>query len=441
MAQTKSRSLVIVHLDSPVTRFLILLPALLTIFACWFVVRWYVANTVAEYAVASEQDALEMARLAERWAPSDPFPHWQVAALTEKSFNAINLAEAVREYQLAATLSPYDYRYWMELADGLEAAGDQAGSERAFRRAVELAPAYAQPHWFLGNLLLRAGKLDEGFEEVRRAAIADDQMRPQLLNLAWQVFNGDVDQIARAACPTPDLRIQLATYLVGRKRVDDAMRVWSALSANDRVQNPPLANDLKQELLKANQFKASLQVTRDTEPNAPAPEQIWDGGFEVRLSASVGRPFYWSVTSRPQAEINLDADRPHSGRYCLRILFSVPNKLESISVMQTVVVQPNAQYRFEGFVRTRNLNSGSTPQIAMLDAADDSMLGQSPPAPTGNSDWQKFTFDFKTRPATQAVKLSIYRPPCGEAQLCPIFGNLWYDDFDIQRSSGTGPAR
>ena len=441
MTQTKSRSLVIVHLDSPVTRALILLPALLAIFACWFVVRWYVANTVAEYAVAGEQDALEMARLAERWAPSDPFPHWQVAALTEKSFNAINIAEAVREYQLAASLSPYDYRYWMELADGLEASGDQAGSERAFRRAVELAPAYAQPHWFLGNLLLRAGKLDEGFEEVRRAAIADDQMRPQLLNLAWQVFNGDVNQIARAACPTPDLRIQLATYLVGRNRVDDAMRVWSALSANDRVQNPPLANDLKQALLKVNQFKASLQITRDTEPNAPAPEQIWDGGFETRLAASVGRPFYWAVTTRPQAEINLDPDHPHNGRYSLRIVFSAPTKLETISVTQTVVVQPNAQYRFEGFVRTRNLNSGSTPQLAMLDAADDSMLGQSPPTPTGNSDWQKITFDFKTKPATQAVKLSIYRPPCGEGQLCPIFGNLWYDDFNIQRSSGTGAAR
>ena len=54
-----------------------------------------------------------------------------------------NLADAVHEYEIAATLSPNDYRYWMELGRGIEAAGDNAGGERALGRAVELAPAYS----------------------------------------------------------------------------------------------------------------------------------------------------------------------------------------------------------------------------------------------------------------------------------------------------------
>lgn len=418
-------------------------PALLAIFASWFAVRWYVGDTVAEYASASDQqaDAIELARLATRWAPADSFAHWQVAALVEKNFTAENLAEAAREYQLAVALSPNDYRYWMEYAGGLGAAGDQAGGERALRRAVELAPAYAQPRWYLGNLLLREGKLEEGFEQVRRAATADAQMQPQLLNLAWQVFSGDVDQIAKLACPRPDLRVMLATYLVGRNKIDDAMRVWNALSRDDKADRPELTAALKQELLKANQFTNALSVVRDTDPDPPIREQVWNGGFERPIPTEANAPFYWMVSSRSQAQIGIDSDRPHSGERSLRIVFAAPTKLDGIGLSQTIVVSPNAPYSVQYFVRTRDLNTGSTPQVAILDVEDNATLGTSAAAPTGTNDWQKTILGFKTRASTHAIKVILNRAGCGEAQVCPIFGKIWYDDFSIQRGGGASASR
>jgi Flp pilus assembly protein TadD len=437
--QKRFRTAVTIPLRSTATRFLVLAPALLAIFGCWFVVRWYVANTVAEYTSVEDPDAIEMARLAVRWAPADPFTHWKLAAIAERNFSAANLAEAAREYQKTVLLSPHDYRYWMELGGGLEAAGDEANGEVALRRAVELAPAYAQPRWFLGNLLLREGKTEEGFEHVRRAAMADEQMRTQLLNVAWQLFNGDIDSIVKVACPTADLRVQFATYLVSRKKFDDALRVWNTLARDEKSQQAALANGLKQQLLAANQFRAALQVIRDTEPDAPAPDQFWNGGFEHSIVN--GGPFYWTLTSRAPAEIEIDSEHPHSGGHSLRIVFSAPNKLESISVSQTIVVQPNSQYQVEYFVKTRDLNSGSTPRIGLVDAADNSTLGQSPAAPVENSDWQKIIFDFRTKTATQAVKLTMYREACGEGLICPIFGTVWYDDFNLQRSGGSSASR
>src|SRR5207237_10196301 len=151
---------------------------------------------------------------------------------------------------------PYDYRYWMELGGALEAAGDRTSSERALRRAVELAPAYAQPRWFFGNALLREGKVDEAFAQLVPAAIADRQMRPQVLNLAWQVFGGDVDAIAKVACPSADLRAQFAIYLVSQTRFDDALRMWSNLSSADRTAQHDLGTELMQSLLNAKQFHA-----------------------------------------------------------------------------------------------------------------------------------------------------------------------------------------
>ena len=443
MARSNSPSVVTVRLESPVSRFLLLLPALLAICACWFVVRWYVGNTVAEYSSGDEQGAIDMARLAERWAPADPFTHWRVGALEEQVFSADNLADAVREYQLAVTLSPYDYRYWMELAGGLEATGDQTGSERALRRAIELAPAYAQPRWFFGNVLLRQGKVDEAFVQLATAAQADDQMRPQVLNLAWQVFGGDVDTIARVACPSANLRAQFALYLVSQQRFDDALRMWSSLNANDRAAQRDLGNALKQSLLEAKQFHAALQIMRDVEPDAAdsVAGQFWNGGFEIRIPLGSAMIFHWNINSRPQAQIVTDDDQPHGGHRSLRITFGVPTKLDSIPVSQTIVVEPGSQYRLECYARTRALNSGSTPQILILDAADNSTLAASPPLPTGTNDWQKITFDFKTKPRSDGITVTMYRAPCGEAQLCPIFGNVWYDDFNLQRISGSGSSR
>src|SRR6266705_1031297 len=118
------------------------------------------------------------------------------------------MAAAVREYQLAVTLSPNDYRYWMEFGRALEASGDRENGEKALRRAVDLAPAYSHPRWHFGNLLLREGKMDEAFVHLARAAESDDQMRPQVFGLATQVFGGDVNEIARVASQSPAGRMQ-----------------------------------------------------------------------------------------------------------------------------------------------------------------------------------------------------------------------------------------
>lgn len=443
MPRSNSPSFVTIRLGSS-ARFLLLLPALLAILACWFVVRWYVGNVVAEYTSGPEQGGIEMARLAERWAPADPFTHWQVGAVEEQVFSANNLADAVHEYQLAVTLSPYDYRYWIELGGGLEAAGDTVAGERALRRAVELAPAYAQPRWFLGNVLLREGKLDEAFAQLVIAATADTQMRPQVLNLAWQVFGGDVDTIAKVACPSPDLRVQFALYLVSQDRFDDAIRMWGSLSANDRAMQRGPGSELMQSLINAKQFHAALRVMRDIEPDSadwPSAEQLWNGGFERRLPLGSTMPFHWNITSRSQAQIGIDAEEPHGGRGSLRLAFTVSNKLEDIPVSQTVVVEPNSQYRLECYVRTRALNSGSTPQIVILDATDKSTLVQSQPLPTGTNNWARITIDFKTKPKSDGVTIGMYRAPCEEKQICPIFGYVWYDDFNLQRIGGSGSAR
>ena len=58
---------------------------------------------------------------------------------------------------------------------------DFAGSEREFRRAIELNPNYATAHQWYGEMLLNAGRFDEASAEYRRAL----EIEPLSLPINW----------------------------------------------------------------------------------------------------------------------------------------------------------------------------------------------------------------------------------------------------------------
>ena len=420
-------------------RLLVLIPVLLTILVGWFCLRWQVGATVSEVATAGETPNLELARVAARWAPDDPLVHRQLGAAARREFTANNLQETVREFEMAVRLSPNDFRYWEELGRALEMTGDRAGAEKALRRAVFLAPNYYHPQWRLGNLLLRSNRYEEAFQHLFRAAQANQELWPQVINLAWQAYDGDVDRIANEACKDPHVRVLFATYLVGLKLYDDALRLWKTLTdVHTKVLNP--GRTLRKALLEAKQFRAALEVHRDLEPReaVPDPEVFSNGGFEELITLPVTRPFGWTIGSNVQAQVSIINDG-HGGRRSMQIVLSAASRLERINASQTIVVQPNAKYRLEFYARTDKLNSASTPVVTIYDPKSEKGIGNSAPLPIGTNGWQKYSVDF-TMSDGDGIVMMIGCPPCPVGDVCPIFGTVWYDEFILQRISG-GPGR
>ena len=97
-----------------------------------------------------------------------------------------------------------------------------------------------------------------------------------------------------------------------------------------------------------------------------------------------------------------------------------------------VPVQPNKEYEFECYVMTERLESASTPFVQIVDASDDASLARSGTTADGNNNWQRVSLSFRTGAKTEAVKIKIMRDPCVENAVCPIFGTVWYDDFDLK---------
>ncbi len=402
----------------------------------YYVLRWYIGNTLAEYFNPTESN-LDIAYRAASMAPDDPLTHWRIAQVSQKTLPLDKQAAAIAEYEKAVSLSPYDYRFWMSLGTAHEQSGDPVKAEQALKQAVALAPSYAYPRWYLGNLYLRNGRYDEAFAELRRAAEADPDLMPQLFNLSWEIYKNDPEPLKNSVGENSAVRAQFALYLLNQKRFEDGLRLWNVLTLEEKKTNKETADAIVTSLKTEQRFHDALQVWNDIASEKLRTEagRLFDGGFEEQVNYAPDVVFGWQVKGAPQAQIAIDPNKGHNSARSLRLLFQVRSNLESINVSQLIPVQPSTDYDFEFYIATDKLESGSAPQVQIFDANTGAVLFDSPMAPGGTNDWNRVNTTFKTSDKTQAVMLKIVRVSCSqdETVVCPIFGSVWYDDFTLKR--------
>jgi tetratricopeptide (TPR) repeat protein len=444
VSQSSPDQLKLIDLRKPPLRVLLVVPVALALLFSWYATRWYTGNFVAEFAPRMDEGELDAALAAVHLAPDDPWTHWIVASLKKRSLLPGEMEDAVRQYEEAVRLSPNDYRFWVDLGRAREQLGDRAGGEKALRRAVELAPAYAYPRWYLGNLLLRAGRGEEGFAELRRAAEADVKMRPQLFNVAWTLYGQNIDEIKKVVGDSAAARAEFAIYLVGRQRLDDALGLWASLKPPEKREQRAAGDALMTSLIEQKRYKTALTLLNDLSSgsNSIAIAQFVNGSFENDIDTVGSGVFNWQIKPVSQAQIAIDGSTGHSGARSLRILFRAPSTLSFDNVAQLVVVEPSTQYHFECYARAADLKSAGTPFIEIIDGMDGTtVLGASRQLAPGTYDWQPVTIDFKTPPKTEAVRVHIGRATCGADAVCPIFGMVWYDDFNLKNIGGASGTR
>lgn len=417
----------------------VLLLLLLVAAAVWsyYVVRWYAGNTMAEYFDPSENN-LHVAQMAASLAPDDPLTRWRLAQATQKNLPLDQQNQAIAEYEKAVSRSPNDYRFWVALGTASEQVGDRAKAERALKQAVALAPAYAYPHWYLGNLLLRSGRYDEAFAELRIASEADQEFQPQQFNLIWEIYGADPEGLKKGVGESSQAKAKFALYLLGRQKYEEALRLWDSLSPEDKRANKQSAETIVNNLVTSWRYHDALKVWNEIAPNEKFRAEVgrvFDPGFEEASSYGSETAFGWQVTQVQQVQVGIDPVKSHSGGNSLRLAFHVRTDIEGINVLQLVPVAANTEYDFEFYVATEKLETGGPTMVQIVDPTTSGVLVSSPNAPDGTSEWTRVALAFKTGDKTEAVLIKIVRPSCGtkEAPVCPIFGSVWYDDFSFKR--------
>lgn len=431
-----AQELIQINVRNPVVRIVLILLLLVAGVWSYYVVRWYLGNTLAEY-FNTETNSLEAAQRAASMAPDDPLTRWRMGQVQQRVLSLEQQAQAIGEYEKAVSLSPNDYRYWTSLGTAYEQAGETAKAEHALRRAVALAPSYAYPRWYLGNLLVRNARYDEAFAELQLASKADPEMQPQLFNLVWAVFGDDPEGIKKAIGENSAARAQFAVYLIGMKKIDEGLKFWNELSIDERRANLASGESIIQSLKNEYRYHDALKVWNDiaSESLRTEVDRVFDSSFEEAGTYSSDAPFGWQVRSAPQVQIDIDANNSQKGGRSLRLIFQVRQNANMVQVYQLVPVEPQTEYEFEGYVSTENLESGSTPQVEVVDPTDQKTMVASEMAPRAKNNWTRVSFTFKTGEKMEAVILRVVRNSCANEQtpICPIFGTVWYDNFSIKR--------
>lgn len=395
----------------------------------WSAGRAGISRLISSYGIASGLSS--PADRAVRLNPTDPEAHYARAVVLSK---AGRLSEAIQEFEYGIALRPRDYYLWLKLGLARDQNGDEQGALAAFREAVRLAPYYGQPHWQLGNLLLRSGHFDEAFAELRRAVAGDPQLLPALVDLAWRVSDGDTSFVEQYIQPQTSLtHIVVARFFLKHGKAAEAVsQLREAGSISDKAQHEFLT-----ELLNAKLFPQAYQVWligRNSEDGRHEFSGITNGGLEEPIRFN-DPGFGWQIsTAMPGVRIGIDKLEPGSGARSLRLDFDGDPKQATPYISQLVLVEPNSRYRLRFVVRTNEVVTVGLPVVAITDASsvEGRLLAQSQPLPQGTSHWQNYAVEFATSAGSGAVLISVQRQNC-TASPCPIVGRVWLDDFSLQR--------
>ncbi len=399
----------------------------------WFAVRWQLGNMLAILTTSADKNAEEIAQFSVNLAPDDPAANWLLADTKKEIFSPDDYSSTINNYEKVVRLSPFDYRWWIELGRAFEQADKNEEAEKAYLRAVELAPDYTNPHWQLGNFYLRRNRSDEAFAELKKAAETNPIYRDQVFSLAWDYYNQDKNKLEQIAGDKPIVRAGLARFYAAKELAGDALRVWNTLSPEEKQENTAYAKVIAQAFYEKRIYPQALEFYRGLgiEPDAKA-ETIQNAGFEKPIGEIKDTYFGWKVSPTEKMEVKLDPTQKHEGNRSLRVSFNGFFAPTLFNITQIVIVEPSAKYRLTFWLRTENLKSGGNPTLEIYNAVNDTNIATSAPFPTDTTDWQQIKVEFTAPPDAQAVAIRTSRVFCGE--VCPIVGTFWYDDFRLEKT-------
>ena len=198
--------------------------------------------------------------------------------------NEAMLRQAVQEYQKITELAPKDADAWVWLGRLQSASQNMDEAERAFRKALEIAPDNEDGLTGLAtvlgikgdgagaaDLLKRASEKDPSADSLGRLADAYEQMKDY--GLAADTLRRALELNPPNA---PDLERKMAMYLISAERYDDALAAYQ-----DLVNDDPTDADSYLRMSQLYRQKKDLAKAREASDKAKA---IDPNNVQIRMN-------------------------------------------------------------------------------------------------------------------------------------------------------------
>jgi tetratricopeptide (TPR) repeat protein len=356
--------------------------------------------------------------------------HFRLAAALEDQ-NELNGAEL--HALTAINASPYNYTYYLLLAQIQESGNDVSAAERSLRTAIKFAPHRTDVHWRLGNLLLRQGDSDEALEEFSRACSLDKRLLPVTLNLVWHASGEDLQALQAVVSAKPADRLALAQFLLKQSLVSEAAREYSSLGRDARIASAEGIGFLRA-LIAANRLNLARNLwTESTTGDTTSAPLIWNGSLESDISKNFPQ-FDWAVSNSEYAKVRIATDSARTGTRSLRMDFTGHDTTKlNYEIKQLIVARPGVRYRLECYAKAEGLLTTEGPRLAVTPTSSSAALGQSEPVLNDQSGWQRLALEFAAPQSSTgevALYVTIQRQPKFSFD-DPMRGRIWFDDFSL----------
>ncbi len=413
----------------------------------WHITKGLIATSLLAY----RQDGTSRA-LAVEFAPTNPATHaaWGKYLLyrAEAAKPPERLEAGLAALQRAASLTPNDYRYQMELARAYAANAQTREAGSSFQRAIQLAPRHFETHWAYANFALRAGERDTALAAFRQALALSGQdgaYRAEVEQASAQhayaaltgAYGFDLGALERATPAMAKAQTHLVSFLAERESLDLALAKWRTLPVADAMSYRHLLFKLLAETQQAGRFNDAREVWLRllAHEGEASDDLITNGGFERQpLSerfVDLQNGFDWQIEGHAEVAADRTELAAHAGNQSLRLRLVARLAEPFRHVTQRVVVVPNATYRLRFWVRASELPS-EVPYLEIADATAPQGFRLTAAFPRQTEDWQEQSLRFTIPTTTNVIALRVCVPTMTTLDLNRR-NTVWLDDVSLQR--------
>ncbi len=403
---------------------------LLGIFSVAVIFSHFTVRAVADRRISPDGEALGLAATR---LPNSARVQFRLAEaiIIAATADTQRLSEAITHAELAANLSPWNYRNWRLLAVAQESDGRMDEAEKSMLLAVRFAPNYFDVNWMLANLFLRRGKLDESLQPFRVATNARSELLPIAFDLLWQASNGDLTVLESLAGDNSKARLSLTRFLAEQTQTDAAISVFRGVESKAKLNSPDAAAFVSS-LINVGQSDIARRIWLETVSVEIDPKEsgnlIWNGGFEKDVLNEFNH-FDWFIGLSDYARIGFDREISHAGARSLKVSFVGRDTTRMLGeIRQLVVLKPNARYRLECYAKAESLITPEGPRLAIL--GPNGVIVATEPVLADSTDWQHLSVDFVAPTELTTTKVSVVRIPRFSYD-DPTKGIVWFDDFKL----------
>jgi O-antigen ligase/tetratricopeptide (TPR) repeat protein len=363
-----------------------------------------------------------------------PFDAEYYIAKANRLSGAGDDASAAAALRFAVRLRNHDYDLWLRLAQLDAKTGNSDSADEAFRNAIFLAPLYGEPHFYYGLFLLQTPRNIDSINELVYAARRDRLYTDNVLQLIW----GRTTYIPQyLEYLTTDgnfqTNVSVMRFLLEKQEYGLIVDLFCRVEFSD-IERDMITRKLfeKRAIREASRIYHRQCQTEDEQP------LLIDGDFEMS-EVRKGTGFGWLLgEGLGKTNIGFDRSAPSHGVQSLKFMLS--GEVRSAFLEQTVAIRANTGYTMSFSYKSRSIVSGGPVVMQVLAMRSEEWHPVAEVSLSNNApDWQRASVSFESG-ETQAIKVILISRPCGGPK-CPIYGELWVDDFRLGESNIAARAR